>query len=120
MALKAEDGSGGDKDDEGGDDDDGGGDDAPRPGKTTTKTLIVVAFCGSLDDLTLFVPMLVGGAIGPTALLAGAMVATALIVTICVFLNVFKRVSDALAAIPLVCITSVFATFLICKVIFMR
>ena len=96
----------------------GGGADGARA--TTTATLLVVAFCGSLDDLTLFVPMLAGGAIGPLALLAGAAAATALIVAICVFLNFFRAISDRLAAVPLVCVTSAFATFLIAKVALMR
>ena len=54
------------------------------------------------------------------ALLAGAAAATALIVAICVFLNFFRAISDRLAAVPLVCVTSAFATFLIAKVALMR
>jgi len=82
----------------------------------TTKTLFAIAFCGSLDDLTLFVPLLVGGDIGPVALVIGSMGAVCIIVTFCVFLNFFKPIASFLQAIPLVCITSAFATFLFIKV----
>ena len=60
--------------------------------------------------------MLLGGAIGPAALVAGAMLATAAIVALCVFLNRFRPISDFLQSIPLVCITTTFAVFLIVKV----
>ena len=98
----------------------------------TTKTLAVIACCGSLDDLTLFVPLLVGSDVGFFALLIGSMAAVGVIVAFCVrspgvrrpgpfhrrpqvFLNFFKRVSDCLQAIPLVCITSAFCAFLVAK-----
>ena len=82
---------------------------------SSMRTLIVVAFCGSLDDLTLFVPMLAGGAIGPLALVTGALAATALVVVLCLFLNLFSRVSDCLQKIPLVAITSCFFVYLVLK-----
>jgi len=82
---------------------------------SSMRTLIVVAFCGSLDDLTLFVPMLAGGAIGPLALVTGALAATALVVLLCLFLNLFQRVSDCLQKIPLVAITSCFFVYLVLK-----
>lgn len=82
---------------------------------SSLRTLIVVAFCGSLDDLTLFVPMLAGGAIGPLALVAGALAATALVVLLCLFLNLFSRVSDCLQKVPLVAITSCFFMYLVAK-----
>merc|ERR1711939_658202 len=46
-------------------DDDEDDDEEEEMDTSSMRTLIVVAFCGSLDDLTLFVPMLAGGAIGP-------------------------------------------------------
>ena len=82
---------------------------------SSMRTLVVVAFCGSLDDLTLFVPMLAGGAIGPLALVTGALAATALVVLLCLFLNLFQRVSDCLQKIPLVAITSCFFVYLVLK-----
>ena len=82
---------------------------------SSMRTLVVVAFCGSLDDLTLFVPMLAGGAIGPLALVTGALAATGLVVLLCLFLNLFQRVSDCLQKIPLVAITSCFFVYLVLK-----
>ena len=82
---------------------------------SSMRTLVVVAFCGSLDDLTLFVPMLAGGAIGPLALVTGALAATGLVVLLCLFLNLFSRVSDCLQKIPLVAITSCFFVYLVLK-----
>ena len=94
------------------DDDD---DDEEEMDTSSMRTLVVVAFCGSLDDLTLFVPMLAGGAIGPLALVTGALAATALVVLLCLFLNLFSRVSDCLQKIPLVAITSCFFVYLVLK-----
>ena len=74
---------------------------------SSMRTLIVVAFCGSFDDLTLFVPMLAGGAIGPLALVTGALAATGLVVLLCLFLNLFSRVSTA-SENPLVAIIVLF------------
>ena len=101
------------------DDDDADDDDDDEYGDGTARTLAVVAFCGSLDDLTLFVPMLAGGAIGPLALATGAAVATAFVVAICLFLNVFRRVSELLQSIPLVCVTTAFFIYLTVKAAFL-
>ena len=77
-------------------------------------------------------PLLVGSDVGFFALLIGSMAAVGVIVAFCVrsprvrspgpfhrrpqvFLNFFKRVSDCLQAIPLVCITSAFCAFLVAK-----
>ena len=90
-------------------------DDDEEMDTSSMRTLIVVAFCGSLDDLTLFVPMLAGGAIGPLALVTGALAATGLVVLLCLFLNLFSRVSDCLQKIPLVAITSCFFVYLVLK-----
>ncbi len=57
-----------------------------------------------------------GGGIGPVALVIGSLGAVCIIVTFCVFLNFFKPIASFLQAIPLVCITSAFATFLFIKV----
>ena len=96
-------------------DDDEDDDEEEEMDTSSMRTLIVVAFCGSLDDLTLFVPMLAGGAIGPLALVTGALAATALVVLLCLFLNLFQRVSDCLQKIPLVAITSCFFVYLVLK-----
>ena len=90
-------------------------DDEEEMDTSSMRTLVVVAFCGSLDDLTLFVPMLAGGAIGPLALVTGALAATGLVVLLCLFLNLFQRVSDCLQKIPLVAITSCFFVYLVLK-----
>jgi hypothetical protein len=96
-------------------DDDEDDDEEEEMDTSSMRTLIVVAFCGSLDDLTLFVPMLAGGAIGPLALVTGALAATGLVVLLCLFLNLFSRVSDCLQKIPLVAITSCFFVYLVLK-----
>ena len=96
-------------------DDDEDDDDEEEMDTSSMRTLVVVAFCGSLDDLTLFVPMLAGGAIGPLALVTGALAATGLVVLLCLFLNLFSRVSDCLQKIPLVAITSCFFVYLVLK-----
>jgi len=81
----------------------------------SARTLFAVAFCGSLDDLTVFVPMLAGGAVGPAPLVVGACLAAAFVVAICLFLTFFQKISDVLQAIPLVAITTCFFVYLVVK-----
>jgi hypothetical protein len=81
----------------------------------TTSALFIVAFLGSLDDLTLFVPMLVGQAIPWGALVVGAMLAVAVILMVCIFLGMCKPIARVLVAIPLFSIVLCFGTFLTIK-----
>merc|ERR1711879_784922 len=53
--------------------------------KEKQKTLFMIAFIGSVDDLTPFVPMLVGKGFDIVQLIVGALVAAFTIVMICVF-----------------------------------
>jgi len=83
--------------------------------KLRQQTLFVMAFIGSLDDLTLFVPMLVGKGFNPVELMSGAFLAASTIVTICLFLGFFKPIADFMARIPLALIVAVFAVSLLSK-----
>jgi len=83
-----------------------------------SRSLIIIAFLGSLDDLTLFVPMLVGKALTILELVIGAMTAVMLIVTFCLFLTQCKRLATVLEQIPLVAIVAVFSVGLLVKGIF--
>ena len=47
--------------------------------------------------------------------MTGALAATGLVVLLCLFLNLFSRVSDCLQKIPLVAITSCFFVYLVLK-----
>merc|ERR1719440_412488 len=76
------------------------------------QTLFVISFIGSVDDLTLFVPMLVGKGFDIVQLVSGGFLATLLIVSICVFIGLCKPVADCLSKIPLAAIVIVFATVL--------
>jgi len=75
----------------------------------------VIAFIGSVDDLTLFVPMLVGKGFDFVQLVAGALAAAFCIVVLCVFIGRCKPVADCLSKIPLCFIVIIFATVLLMK-----
>lgn len=79
------------------------------------QTLFVIAFIGSIDDLTLFVPMLVGKSFDLAQLMLGAFIASSAIVSMCLFLSLCKPISDCLSKIPLALIVVVFATILLVK-----
>eukprot|EP00930_Biecheleria_cincta_P072019 TRINITY_DN59466_c0_g1_i1.p1 TRINITY_DN59466_c0_g1~~TRINITY_DN59466_c0_g1_i1.p1 ORF type:complete len:236 (-),score=55.52 TRINITY_DN59466_c0_g1_i1:23-655(-) len=79
------------------------------------QTLFVIAFLGSVDDLTLFVPMLVGKTFDLAQLMLGAFVAVSLIVGICIFLGQCKPIANCLSSIPLAAIVLVFASCLLVK-----
>lgn len=79
------------------------------------QTLFVIAFIGSVDDLTLFVPMLVGKAFELTQLMLGAFIAASTIVLVCIFIGLCKPIADCLSNIPLALIVGVFAAVLLVK-----
>jgi len=83
--------------------------------KDRTQTLFVIAFLGSVDDLTLFVPMLVGKGFDMVQLVIGGFVAASIIVVLCVFIGKCKPVADCLSAIPLAAIVVTFASCLLVK-----
>jgi len=83
--------------------------------ESQSKTLFFIAFIGSLDDLTLFVPMLVGKGFDLAQLVVGGFMAASLIVTICLFVGLCKPVADLLAKIPLFAIVIAFAVMLLIK-----
>jgi cadmium resistance protein CadD (predicted permease) len=92
-------------------------DESPRSDKES-RSLAVIAFLGSLDDLALFVPMLVGKTFGIVALIIGAMISALAILFICLFLTKCKLVADTLEKIPLVAIVTGFCVVLLVKGIF--
>jgi hypothetical protein len=80
-----------------------------------TETLFVIAFIGSVDDLTLFVPMLVGKGFSIPQLVMGALGAAMVIVAMCCCIGQCKPVADCLSSVPLVAIVVVFATTLLVR-----
>merc|ERR1719148_504819 len=68
--------------------------------KKRQQTLFMIAFIGSLDDLTLFVPMLVGRGFDWLQLISGAAIAGSTIVMLCLFVGLCKPVADFLGSIP--------------------
>lgn len=83
--------------------------------KKGQQTLFVIAFVGSLDDLTLFVPMLVGKGFNWIQLVSGSLIAASIIVMLCLFLGLCKPVANLLSSIPLAVIVGVFSASLLCK-----
>eukprot|EP00930_Biecheleria_cincta_P047380 TRINITY_DN32832_c0_g1_i1.p1 TRINITY_DN32832_c0_g1~~TRINITY_DN32832_c0_g1_i1.p1 ORF type:complete len:263 (-),score=44.53 TRINITY_DN32832_c0_g1_i1:193-981(-) len=84
-----------------------------------SQTLFVIAFIGSLDDLTLFVPMLVGKGFDLVQLVVGGFIAASIIVTICIFLGLCQPVADCLSKVPLFAIVIAFAIMLLVKAVSM-
>eukprot|EP00746_Dinoflagellata_sp_MGD_P144254 gnl/MRDRNA2_/MRDRNA2_77007_c0_seq2.p1 gnl/MRDRNA2_/MRDRNA2_77007_c0~~gnl/MRDRNA2_/MRDRNA2_77007_c0_seq2.p1 ORF type:complete len:273 (-),score=49.93 gnl/MRDRNA2_/MRDRNA2_77007_c0_seq2:379-1197(-) len=84
-----------------------------------SQTLFVIAFIGSVDDLTLFVPMLVGKGFNIVQLMIGSFLAVVTIVLICVFLGLCKPFADFVEKIPLALIVVIFASYLLGKSFFM-
>jgi hypothetical protein len=69
-----------------------------------SRSLAIVAFLGSMDDLTLFVPLLVSNALTILQLAIGVMVATLFISFVCISLTRCQFVANFLEKIPLVAI----------------
>merc|ERR1719409_1545551 len=89
--------------------------DLDKADKERSQTLFVIAFIGSVDDLTLFVPMLVGKGFDIVQLMLGAFLATSVIITFCICIGLCKPIADCLSKIPLAAIVIVFATVLLLK-----
>lgn len=83
--------------------------------KDRQQTLFVIAFIGSVDDLTLFVPMLAGKGFDIVQLMLGSFIATEVIVAMCIFIGMCKPIADCLSKIPLAAIVIVFAVILLLK-----
>lgn len=83
--------------------------------KERSQTLFFIAFVGSVDDLTLFVPMLVGKGFDFWQLMLGAFLATVLIITFCICIGLCKPIADCLSRIPLCLIVICFATILLLR-----
>jgi len=84
------------------------------------QTLFVIAFLGSVDDLTLFVPMLVGKGFDIVQLMVGALTAATAIVILCIFIGLCRPVANFLSSIPLALIVGTFATLLLIKGFYME
>lgn len=91
-----------------------------RARELSTQSLFIISFLGSLDDLTLFVPMLVGRAMSWVQLMIGTLFAATSIITVCIFLAMCKPVAAFFQRLPLYAITLVFASFLLIKGLLMN
>jgi len=80
-----------------------------------SQALFVIAFIGSVDDLTLFVPMLVGKGFDIVQLVTGGFIAATTIVVFCVFIGLCKPIADCLSKIPLALIVVIFAVVLLVR-----
>jgi cadmium resistance protein CadD (predicted permease) len=78
-----------------------------------SRSLAIVAFLGSMDDLTLFVPLLVSNALTILQLAIGVMVATLFISFVCISLTRCQFVANFLEKIPLVAIVGTFSVILL-------
>jgi len=90
-------------------------DESDTTGMEGSWALFTIAFLGSLDDLTLFVPMLLGNGFDAIQLVIGGLISASFIVLLCVFIGLCKPLSDLLSGIPLVFIVGGFAAVLLTK-----
>jgi hypothetical protein len=90
-------------------------DPASAPSIKRSRPLAIIAFLGSLDDLTLFVPLLVGKTFNIIELIIGALIATLMILIICIFLTRCRLIARLLERIPLVAIVAGFSIVLLVK-----
>lgn len=86
---------------------------ASSAAKSRQQALYCIAFVGSVDDLTLFVPMLVGKGFDVVQLVLGAFTAAATIVLLCVFIGLCKPIADFLTRVPLFLVVMGFAALLL-------
>ena len=80
-----------------------------------SRSLVFIAFFGSLDGLTLYVPLLAGKVLGIIQLLIGVAISVSFIVIVAFSITKCKAVSDVLQRIPIFVIVSIFATLLLVK-----
>lgn len=92
----------------------------PSKSSSRQQTLFVIAFIGSVDDLTLFVPMLAGKGFNTSELMLGALAATGTILAICIFIGQCKPLANCLGSVPLAAIVGVFACMLLLRGFFME
>jgi hypothetical protein len=86
----------------------------------STRSLAILAFLGSIDDLTLFIPLLVGQVLTMLQLVHGAMIATSMIVLLCICLTRCEIIANILEQIPLVAIVATISFILLVKgIVFM-
>jgi cadmium resistance protein CadD (predicted permease) len=86
-----------------------------------SRSLAIVAFLGSMDDLTLFVPLLVSNALTILQLAIGVMVATVFISVVCISLTRCQFVANFLEKIPLVAIVGTFSVIILANgILFME
>lgn len=83
------------------------------------QALMVIAFIGSMDDLTLFVPMLAGKGFDIVQLILGGFSAASAILVFCMFVGLFQPVANCLRSIPLFAIVIAFAVTLLIKAFMM-
>jgi len=84
-----------------------------------SSSLFAIAFLGSLDDLTLFVPLLAGKTFHFFELVAGAMIAVLMILSLCFCLVRCKFLADIIQRIPVCAIVFIFSIVLLVKGIVM-
>ena len=68
--------------------------------KSSTR-LFVVAFCGTLDDMTMFAAVILGKSIPYVSLVMGSMLATVIIIVACWQISLYKPFAECIQKIPM-------------------
>jgi len=89
--------------------------DSMRDESNRSWSLFTISFLGSLDDLTLFVPMLVGREFDAIQLVVGSFIAASAIMLLCICIGHCRPVARCLSSVPVVLIVSTFAAILLVK-----
>ena len=91
------------------------GDGSKTRNQFTIRSLLVVAFVGSLDTLALFVPMIVGQAVDWVQLFVGTVLAASIITALSLFLGMCTPLSSLCDFVPLFAIVLAYGSIMLLK-----
>ena len=80
--------------------------------KSSTR-LFVVAFCGTLDDMTMFAAVILGKSILYVSLVVGSMLATVIIIVACWQISLYKPFAECIQKVPMWCLLSALSLYIL-------
>mmetsp|Transcript_22640 Transcript_22640/g.22963 ORF Transcript_22640/g.22963 Transcript_22640/m.22963 type:complete len:93 (+) Transcript_22640:744-1022(+) len=70
------------------------------PRQTSTKKLFIVAFCGTLDDMIMFIAVIMGESMLWTSLVVGSITASFAIALLCWQISRFEPLANCVKKVP--------------------
>lgn len=81
--------------------------------RKSSARLFVVAFCGTLDDMTMFSAVILGKSIMMFSLVCGSMLATCIILAACWQISLYKPFADCIQKVPMWCLLSALSLYIL-------